>query len=243
MSGHSKWSQIKRQKGVADAKRGQIFTKLGNALTIAVKQGGGIVDPESNFKLRLVIEIAKQANMPKENIQRALDRALGKGEEGQLEEVFYEGFGPQNISVMVEAVTDNRLRTQGTIKNFFDKSGGRLGGSGSVAYLFYKCGLISVAKENKTPEEVFLLAADSGADDVEEGEEIGIYTKPHQLHNVKKALEDHGIKVLSAELIMKPTTLIEITKDRAGKIISFLAGLEDLDDVQKVYSNVDVCVK
>ncbi|MBI3384733.1 YebC/PmpR family DNA-binding transcriptional regulator [Candidatus Gottesmanbacteria bacterium] len=243
MSGHSKWSQIKRQKGLADAKRGQIFTKLGNALTIAVKEGGGIVDPESNFKLRLVIEIAKQANMPKENIQRALDRALGKGEEGELEEVFYEGFGPQNISVMVEAVTDNRLRTQAGVKNFFDKSGGRLGSFGSVSYLFQKSGLIIAAKEGKTPEEVFLLAADLGAKEVEEGEEIEIYTKPGELHNIKKALEDKGIKVLSAELIMKPTTLIEITnREHADKIISFLAGLEDLDDVQKVYSNVDILV-
>ncbi len=242
MSGHSKWSQIKRQKGVADVRRGQEFTKLGNAITIAVREGGGIADPDANFRLRLIMEKARMANMPKENIQRAIDKAVGKGEGGQLAEVYYEGFGPHNIAVMVETVTDNKLRTQATVKNYMEKNGGVFGSSGSVAYLFNKSGLISVNKKDKIFDDIFLLAIDGGAEDVEESDEIvDIYTPSQDLHKIKKILESDGLDIISAELIMKPTTTVEIDDgDKAQKAINFLQGLEDLDDVQKVYSNIKI---
>ncbi len=244
MSGHSKWSQIKRQKGVADVKKGQVFTKLGMAIVIAVRQGGGISDPESNFKLRLVMEKAREANMPRENIQRAIDKALGKGDAGVLEEVVYEGFGPGNTSVIVEAVTDNHLRTQTEVRNFFDKFGGRFGGQGSVSYQFKKSGMIAVAKNGKTFDDIFAVAVDAGADDVEESnDEINIYTEPHDLHKVKMVVEEKGLTLKNAELIYRPLSLVQIDKpELATKIVDFLNNLEDLDDVQKVYSNVDIVI-
>lgn len=244
MSGHSKWSQIKRQKGAADVIKGQVFTKLGMAIVIAVRQGGGISDPESNFKLRLVMEKARDANMPRENIQRAIDKALGKGDAGVLEEVIYEGFGPGNTSVIVEAVTDNHLRTQMQVRNYFDKFGGRIGGLGSVSYQFKKSGLLTVAKNGKTFEDIFLIAVDAGANDVEEtGDEIDLYTEPHDLHKVKIALEEKGMAFNNAELIYRPISLVPIeSSELASKIVNFLNNLENLDDVQKVYSNVDIVI-
>lgn len=242
MSGHSKWSQIKRQKGVADAKRGQAFTKLGSAITIAVREGGGIADPNSNFRLRLVMEKAREANMPKENIQRAIDRALGKDGAGRLEEIKFEGFGPMGTAVIIETVTDNHLRTQAAVKNYLDRNNGNLGSNGAVAYLFSQSGLITISKNGKTADDIFLQAADAGAEDIEDnGGEIDIYTKPQDLHKVKKSLEDLGIKVISCELIMKPNSLVKIEgNENVQKMIGFLEGLEDLDDVQKVFTNADL---
>jgi YebC/PmpR family DNA-binding regulatory protein len=241
MSGHSKWSQIKRQKGVADAKRGQIFTKLGNAITIAVREGGG-PDPESNFKLRLMIEKARENNMPKENVQRAIERALGKGGEGNLSEVVFEGFAPGGAAVIIEAVTDNHLRTQAAIKNVFNRMGGNIGGQGSVAYLFNKCGVINIFKDGKSQEEIFLLACDCGAIDVEESDDLfEIFTHPQNLHEIKKILEEKGLTVNSAELVMRPLTTLQMSMNgETQKIIDFLNMLEDLDDVLKVYSNLEI---
>ncbi|MCL5675726.1 MAG: YebC/PmpR family DNA-binding transcriptional regulator [Patescibacteria group bacterium] len=243
MSGHSKWSQIKRQKGVADQKRGQAFTRLGNAISIAVREGGGIGDPESNFKLRLAVEKARAANMPKENIQRAIDRAGGKNGEVNLETVKYEGFAPSGVAVVVECITDNKLRTQGQVKNYFDKNGGTMASTGAVSYLFTPSGEITV---NKTVsfEEIFAIAADLGVEDVEEAEDaFDIYCQPGDLHKAKTELEKKGLKVLNAEIILKPATLIAVSeKDKAEKIVSFLQNLEELDDVQKVYSNVEIAV-
>jgi len=241
MSGHSKWAQIKRQKGVADIKRGQTFTKLANAVTIAVRQGGGIADPESNFRLRLAIEKAHQANMPKENIERAVKRAQGK-EGGELEEVIYEGYGPGKVAIVVEAATDNKQRTTAEIRNIFEKGGGILGGKGSVAYLFDAVGQISLKKEGKSPDEIMLAAIDLGAQDVEETpDSVEVYTKPEGLNQVKEKLVGQSFKVVSAELEMRPKTTVVISDPgMAQKILEFVEKLEGLDDVQKVYANFDI---
>ena len=159
MSGHSKWSTIKRQKGVKDAKRGLVFTKLSKAISIAVRQGGGVADPDGNFRLRLAIEAARAANMPKENIDRAIQKASSKAE-AALEEAVYEGFGPGGFSVIVETVTDNKLRTVSEVKNIFNKNGGSMGAQGSVMYQFEKKGVVSIEKESKTLDDIFLIAVD-----------------------------------------------------------------------------------
>lgn len=241
MSGHSKWAQIKRQKGTADVKRGAAFTKLSNAITIAVRDGGG-ADPESNFKLRLAIEKARQSNMPKENIQRGIDRGLGKGEKGDLEEVVYEGFAPGGVAVMVECVTDNKQRTLGEVTAVFNKNGGTLGQSGSVGYQFKQVGLITIAKNGFSFDDVFEKAVEAGAEGVEEaGEEAFIYTEPAKLKAVQGNLERTGLSVTQAELDRKPTITVPITdRNISGKVISFVEKLESLDDVQKVYSNFDI---
>lgn len=243
MSGHSKWSTIKRQKGVADAKRGREFTKLGMAIAIAVREGGGSGDPASNFKLRLTIDQARAANMPKENIQRAIDRGLGKGGSGgQLETVDYEGYGPGKVAIIIEAVTDNRNRTSSEIRGVVEKNGGTFASSGAVSWMFSDCGLIGVAKDGKSFDEIFEASVDAGADDVEAaGDSVEVYTKPADLDKVKKSLEAKGLKVLSAELYKKPTTITEITDaEIAKKLLSFVEKLEDVDDVSKVYANFDI---
>lgn len=239
MSGHSKWAQIKRQKGIADIKRGQTFTKVANAITIAVRDGGGIADPDSNFKLRLAIEKARSVNMPKENIARAIDRGLGKGEKGILEEVVYEGFGPGGVAIMVECVTDNRERTRADVKGVFDKGGGTLGQSGAVSYQFKQVGLITVRKNGKNFDDIFSLAVDSGADDVEEaGDEVLIYTDSAALKAMKDSLAGFGLTILEAELSRKPTITVPVKdKETASKVLALVEKLEALDDVQKVYDN------
>lgn len=243
MSGHSKWSTIKRQKGAADIKRGKEFTKLGNAITIAVREGGGSGDPASNFKLRLAIDTARSANMPKENIQRAIDRGMGKsGGGGQLETVDYEGYAPGKVAIIIEAVTDNRNRTSSEIKGVVEKNGGTFASSGAVSWMFSDCGLVTVAKDGKSFDDVFEAAVDAGADDVEEvGNLAEVYTKPSELDKVKKSLEEKGLTVESAELFKKPTTTVEISdNETAKKVLSLIEKLEDVDDVSKVYANFDI---
>lgn len=243
MSGHSKWAQIKRQKGVADIKRGQAFTKLANGITIAVRGGGGVTNPEQNFRLRLAIEKARSFNMPKDNIERAIDRGTGKGGSGEeLQQVVYEGFFGGNVAVIVDAVTDNKQRTTSEVKNLFDKSGASLGVPGAVSYLFETKGQISVAKtEALSTDELFLLAADAGAEDIEEeSEEYTIYTKPDELSRVKEALSIR-VQIKSAELIKKPVVFQNVEgQEAADKLFTFLEKLESLDDVQKVYSNFKI---
>lgn len=241
MSGHSKWTQIKRQKGALDIKRGQAFTKLANAITIAVHQGGGIADPAQNFKLRLVIEKARQINMPKENIERGIERGLGKGEKGGLEEAVYEGFGPSHVAVIVEAATDNKQRTMSEIRQIFQKFGGSLASVGAVSYQFEQKGLISVKKDGKSTDDIFLLAAEAGASDLEEANnEVLVYTNPDELSKVKDALSK-DLEITDAQLFRKPTALIAIVdKAVAEKLLSFMDKLEELDDVLKVYSNFDI---
>lgn len=239
MSGHSKWATIKRAKGAADLKRGLTFTKISNAITIAVKRGGGITDPNSNFRLRLAIEEARTANMPKDNIERALRRAQGKQAE-DVQEVIYEGFAPEGISVIIEAATDNSLRTTSEIKSIFSKEGGSFGQPGSVAYQFEQKGEIVLEKEERTLDEVFDAAAESQAEDVVDGGDgFVVYTKPSDLAKISLILKEKGFSATSTSLIRKP--LIPLLVDDSAKkekVINFLQKLEDLDDVQKVYSNL-----
>lgn len=242
MSGHSKWSTIKRQKGAADAKRGQVFTKMGNAITIAVREGGG-GDPTSNFKLRLAMDQAKGVNMPKENIQRAIERGLGKGGEGaQIESTVYEGYGPGKVALIVEATTDNKNRTTGEVRNVIEKSGGSFVSPGTVSWMFAEEGMISVPKAGKTFDELFDIAAEAGAEDVADlGDLVEVYTKPTDLETVKKNLVDRGLVPTNAEISKKPTTTVEITDaETSRKILDLMEKLEDLDDVQKVWSNFDI---
>lgn len=240
MSGHSKWSTIKRQKGVVDQKRGQIFTKLSNTITMAVKQGGGVSDPDQNFRLRLAIDAAKRANMPKENIERAISRARGK-QADSLEEVVYEGFGPHSISVIVEAATDNRARTTSEVKNVFEKNGGAMGQPGSVTYQFKQLGAVTMQKDSKTLEDIFLLAAESGAKDVEEEDEVFIiYTQPADLAIVTQKLRElAALPIESSELVWKPALQVPLeSEEDIEKVITFVDKLEDLSDVQRVYTNI-----
>ena len=239
MSGHSKWATIKRAKGAADLKRGLTFTKIGNAITIAVKASGGITYPSSNFRLRLAIEAARSANMPKDNIERAIQKAVGK-EAGEMQEVIYEGFAPEGISVIIEAVTDNALRTTSEIKSIFNKTGGNFGQPGSVAYQFEQKGEIVLAKQGKTLDQVFEAAAESGAEDVQVHEEgFVVYTASADLARISAVLKEKGFSITSASLIRKPFDPLTINDpEKKEKIYNFLQKLEELDDVQKVYSNM-----
>ena len=239
MSGHSKWSTIKRQKGFKDQKRGKTFTKLANAITIAVKQGGGTVDPSFNFRLRLAIDEARSANMPKDNIERAIKRASGK-EAGDIQEVIYEGFAPFGVSIMIEAVTDNSLRTTSEVKSIFNKAGASFAQPGSVSYQFKHIGRIIVRKVAKSFDEIFAIAADAGALDIEEaGDEVFIYTPLHELAKIKDALVLNKIEVTKADLIREPITTVSIEdQEKLSKIENFINLLEGLDDVLKVYTNL-----
>ena len=247
MSGHSKWSTIKRQKGLTDAKRGQAFTKISNVITIAVKLGGG-GDPASNPRLRVAIDAARAVNMPKDNIQRAIEKGLGKGKEG-LEEVVYEGFGPGHVAFIAEGVTDNRLRTNQEIKNLFERNGGNLGNQGSIAYLFEKKGEIRVVSRQSTAiskEDEMLELIDLGAEDVEDYVEDGkqmylVYTEPTGINTIGHAIADAGYEIEFQDQIMKPLTIQEITqKEVAEKVMAFAEKLEESEDIQKVFTNFDI---
>jgi len=239
MSGHSKWSTIKRQKGVADAKRGRLFSKLGRAITIAAKEG---IDPETNFKLRLAVEKAKQANMPKENIERALHKAQGKLAGGKFEEIVFEGYGPGGVAIMVQTATDNRQRTASEIKSVLERAGGRLGEKGCVSYLFQPKGVIIVRFKEQEPEEIMLAAIDLGAQDVERaGEMVIVYTVPEELERIKKQISKQGFVIESAEINLEPETTVEVTDlDKTAKILSLMDKLEGLEDTQKVYASFDI---
>jgi YebC/PmpR family DNA-binding regulatory protein len=237
MSGHSKWSTIKRQKGVADAKRGQAFTKLSNAITLAVKQGGGIADPTSNFKLRLAIDKARTMNMPKDNIERAIDRATATSK-SSFDEVVYEGFGPGGIALIVEAATDNKNRTTSEVKNIIEKNGGTMGNPGSVSYLFNRRGEIVINKNGISEEDIMTAALDAGLEDIEEEAEVYfLYTSPENLMNVKNAIDAAGYSTENAELVYKPLTTIEMEEELYQKMEQLMNKIDEQDDVQKVYSN------
>ena len=241
MSGHSKWATIKRQKGANDAKRGQLFTKLSKAITIAVRQGGNVSDINSNFRLRLAVESARSANMPKDNIERAIARASGR-EATELMEALYEGFGPGGFSVIVETLSDNNQRTVSEVKNVFDKNGGSMGNQGSVQYQFEKKGLITVVKNERNLDDIFLIAADNQAEDVEDlGHDVIVYTTPTDLARVRDGLVAQELEVRDAELLWKPIVISRIIDgSQAKKALQFVEKLEDLDDVQKVYANFDI---
>lgn len=235
MSGHSKWSTIKRGKGLTDIKRGQAFTKLANVVTIAVRLGGS-GDPDSNPRLRMAIDEARGVNMPKENIQRAIDRGLGKIEGQVLEEVLYEGFGPGKVAVIVEGVTDNKMRTTQEVKNIFEKGGGHLAGQGAVSYMFERVGEIRVKGKGGSVEEEMLELIDLGAKDIQG---YLVYTEATNVAEVGTKITQAGYGVESQALIYKPLSLVDIADEEdAKKVLDFIDKIEELDDIQKVYTNL-----
>jgi YebC/PmpR family DNA-binding regulatory protein len=242
MSGHSKWHTIRRAKGVVDQRRGQLFTKLARDIIIATKAGGS-GDPDANFRLRLAIDKARAGNMPMDNIQRAIDRGLGKGNEAALEEINYEGYGPGGIALIIETATDNRNRTNGEVRSTLTKHGANPGEPGSVSWMFELKGLLTIDLTGKKldTDEVMLLAIDAGADDVEVGDEaIEIYTDFKQLMQIRQQLIDAGLPISDVEKVMKPKTMVQADVGEAIKTLKLIEKLEDLDDVQKVYSNLEL---
>jgi YebC/PmpR family DNA-binding regulatory protein len=241
MSGHSKWAQIKRQKGANDARRGQMFTKLAREITVAAREGGG--DPDANVRLRLAIQRARTFNMPHESIQRAIARATGAGEEGaaHLEEVTYEGYGPGGVAIFIEALTDNRNRTVAEVRNVFTRHGGSLGENGSVAWLFEPRGLVTVNLDGRDPDEVTLSAIDAGAVDVnQDGSTLEIYTELDGLERVRQAMEDAGVAVDVAERSLVPKSMVALDEQKALQIVRLIEKLEELDDVQNVSTNLEL---
>ena len=238
MSGHSKWSSIKHQKGVTDARRGQLFTKLTREIIVAVRQGGS--NPEANFRLRLAVQKARDNNMPLENIERAIKRGSGELEGAALVEMTLEGYGPGGAAILVQALSDNRNRTLQDVRNIFSRHGSSLGESGCVAWLFESRGLIAVPTNDLDPEELALQAIDAGAEDVKvENDYVEIYTKPEELEIVREALEKQELSIASAELSMVPKTIVELEERSALQTLKLLDKLEELDEVQHVSSNAD----
>lgn len=238
MSGHSKWAQIKRQKGVTDAKRGQLFTKLGREIAVAAREGA---DPAANSRLRIAIQRARDANMPLDTIDRAIKRAAGAGEGATFQEVTYEGYGPSGVAIMVEALTDNRNRAAAEIRSVFNRNGGNLGESGSVGWLFDRRGQITVEADGKDPDEIALEVIDAGAEDVQvDGDVLDVYTDPAHVEALRNQLETSGLKVVSSEVAMVPKTTVALDQHAAEQTFRLIERLEELDDVQNVYSNSEV---
>jgi YebC/PmpR family DNA-binding regulatory protein len=237
MSGHSKWSQIKRQKGASDAKRGQLFTKLTREIIIATRQGGS--NQESNFRLRLAVQKARDSNMPLENIERAIKKGGGTTDASSLTELTLEGYGANGVAVMVEAMTDNRNRTLSDVRSIFTKHGGNLGENGCVSWLFENKGVITVDAKDTDVEELALLAIDAGADDVKVvNNYLEVLVGPQKLEAVRKAIEQKK-PIISAEISLVPKSTIMADEQGALKVLKLLDHLEELDDVQRVFSNVD----
>ena len=242
MSGHSKWHSIRRTKGVLDQRRGQLFTKLARDITMATREGGS-GDPDGNFRLRLAVDKARGSNMPSDNIQRAIDRGLGKGGEAAIEEIYYEGYAPGGVALLIETATDNRNRTNSEVRATLTKAGGNPGEPGSVGWMFEPKGLITIdlAAKKLDTDEVMLQAIDAGADDVEVGEDvIEVYTEFKQLAAVRDQLLSAGLKLSAVEKHMRPTTMIDAESADALRALKLIEKLEDLDDVQKVYSNLNI---
>lgn len=240
MSGHSKWDTIKRQKGANDAKRGQLFTKLANAITIAVKQGGGNTDPAFNATLRFAIDKAKGANMPKDSIERAVVKGSGGAGGVELFEVLYEGFAHGGVGLLVEAVTDKKQRTVAEVKNVIEKNGGTMAGQGAVSYLFQKSGEIIVSKSGKSSDDILSVALDNNIADIEEEEEVAIlYCEPQALSTVRAAIESSGLSVVEASLVYKPVSKMKVSSEIEEKVVQLIEKIEELDDVQKVYTNLE----
>ncbi|HEY64080.1 MAG TPA: YebC/PmpR family DNA-binding transcriptional regulator [Caldilineae bacterium] len=239
MSGHSKWSTIKRKKAAMDAKRGALFTKLAREIQVAAREGP---DPEKNFKLRLAIEKAKAHSMPKENIERAIRRGSGLEKGGEeLEEIIYEGYGPHGVAIIVEALTDNRNRAVADIRRVFTRAGGSLGESGSVAWQFEMKGYITVPMASQDEDAVLEAAIEAGAEDVEFSDDVAeVYTAPTDLQAVREAFQERGIPVENAELIWKPTSTVSLGRKETLQNLSLIEALEDLDDVSRVFSNLDI---
>ena len=239
MSGHSKWSSIKHRKGAADAKRGKLFTKLARAITVAAREGGG--NPDANPALSLAIQKARDASMPKDNIQRAVDRGTGAGADADaIERVVFEGYGPGGAAILVEALTDNRNRTSAEVRHAFSRHGGNLGEPGSVAWIFDKRGVVVVDGERYGEDDV-IAAIDAGADDVEEdGGMLRVISDPGALGDVREALESAGVEIQSADVAMEPKSVVEIGEGDARGLLRLLDSLEEHDDVNEVHANFDI---
>jgi YebC/PmpR family DNA-binding regulatory protein len=239
MSGHSKWSSIKHKKGAADAKRGKLFTKLARAITVAARDGGG--DPDGNPALGTAVQKARDASMPKDNIQRAIDRGTGAGaDSAAIERIVYEGYGPAGVAILVEALTDNRNRAGAEIRFAFSKHGGSLGEPGSVAWIFEKKGAIVVDGE-RYDEDDLIVAIDAGAEDVrEDGDQLRVICEPGDLVAVREALEGAGVEVVSAGIAMEPKTTVELKGHDAERLLKLLDALDEQDDVDEVFANFDI---
>jgi YebC/PmpR family DNA-binding regulatory protein len=239
MSGHSKWSSIKHQKAANDAKKGQVFTKVAREITLAAREGGG--NPDGNYRLRLAMEKARDVNMPQDNIQRAIKRGTGELGGAVLEELRFEGYGPHGVAIMVDTLTDNRNRTSGDIRNIFSRAGGNLGTTGSVGWMFTRQGQIVVDADGRDPDEIGLEAIDLGASDARvDGKTVDVVTDPARLEAVQRGLKGKGYKIDSAEVTMNASQLVALNEATAPPVLKLLDTLEDHDDVQSVYSNIDV---
>jgi YebC/PmpR family DNA-binding regulatory protein len=239
MSGHSKWSSIKHRKAAADAKRGQQFTKLARAITVAAREGGG--DPDANPALATAVQKARDASMPKDNIQRAIDRGTGAGADAAaIERVVFEGYGPGGAAILVEALTDNRNRTSAEVRHSFTKHGGSLGEPGSVAWIFEKRGVVVVDAE-RYGEDDLIAAIDAGAEDVQrDGDLLKVITDPADLAAVRSAVEEAGVEVQSSDLAMEPTNVVDVDESSARPLLRLLDDLEEHDDVNEVHANFDI---
>jgi YebC/PmpR family DNA-binding regulatory protein len=238
MSGHSKWATIKHKKAATDAKRGQLFTKLIKEITVAARGGG---NPDTNPRLRVAIDRAKDASMPQDNIDRAIKKGTGQLEGVSYEDITLEGYGPGGVAIYVEGVSDNRNRTTSEVRTIFTKKGGNMAGAGSVAWMFEKKGYIAVNRSVIDEEKLMAIVLDAGAEDlVVEEEEYGVKTAPADFYKVKKAIEDNKIKIESAEITLIPKSTVKVVGDDARKILDLVEGLEEHEDVQNVYANFDI---
>jgi len=239
MSGHSKWASIKHKKAIIDAKRGKIFTKIIREITCAAKTGGG--DADANPRLRTAIHTAKSANMPADNIERAIKKGTGELEGVTYEEVVYEGYGPQGVAIYVQCLTDNKNRSASEIRSIFGKGNGTMAGQGSVAWIFERKGFMTVVKDKVSEEQLMELVLDAGAEDMKlEGDRFEITTAPHDFFSVKEALSKEGITLASSELTMIPKNEVSITAESARSVLNLIETLEEHDDVQNVYANCDI---
>ena len=239
MSGHSKWSSIKHKKALTDARKGQQFTKMAREISIAAREGGG--SPDGNYRLRLAIEKARNVNMPQDNVQRAIKRGTGELGGAQMEELRFEGYGPHGVAIMVDTVTDNRNRTSGEVRNLFSRAGGNLGATGSVSWMFTRQGQIVVDAGGRDPDEVGLEAIDLGATDARiDSSTVEVITDPARLELVQEGLKKKGFKIDSAEVTMNASQVVALDENGAPGVLKLIDQLEDHDDVQSVYSNIDV---
>lgn len=239
MSGHSKWASIKHKKGAADAKRGKLFTKLIREITVAAKDGGG--SPETNPSLRTAISRANDANMPKDNIEKAIKKGTGELPGVTYESCSFEGYGPGGVAILVEALTDNKNRSSAEVRNIFSKKSGNMAGAGSVSWIFTPKGYILIDKSEIDEEELFSITVDAGAEDIKSGEKnYEIFCDPKELENVKSALSEKNIKWETAELAKIPNSTVKLSGSQAKQVLSLVETLEDHDDVQKVYANFDI---
>ncbi|HSO93607.1 MAG TPA: YebC/PmpR family DNA-binding transcriptional regulator [Candidatus Dormibacteraeota bacterium] len=239
MSGHSKWSSIKHKKALTDARKGQQFTKMAREISIAAREGGG--SPDGNYRLRLAIEKARNVNMPQDNVHRAIKRGTGELGGAQMEELRFEGYGPHGVAIMVDTVTDNRNRTSGEVRNLFSRAGGNLGATGSVSWMFTRQGQIVVDAGGRDPDEVGLEAIDLGATDARiDSSTVEVITDPARLELVQEGLKKKGFKIDSAEVTMNASQVVALDENGAPGVLKLIDQLEDHDDVQSVYSNIDV---